>query len=351
MERKLPARRDGAIDLAKALAVCAVLFIHCSAGHFANFTVGANRWLAADFYGSVSRWAVPVFLMCSGALMNDPTKDLPLKKLFSRYLLRLLAAFAAWALFYEVFRAFIREESAPLGELLSDAARHLFYCKPYYHLYYFYFALALYLALPLTRLAVKYASEEEMKYILLAWMLAGGVLPFLQYFWPLNQTGGYSPRFLILPSGAVCPGLGLLGWYMRCHPPKNCGGGLLLFMGGLAVTALGTWRRSAAAGTLDIFYLNAFSLFVLVMGVGVFRLCQWAAGHWEHTPGAVRFLSLASFCVYLVHPVFQHYAAPDWFLSMPVYWSVPLQAAILLGLSLVVYWLLSRVPAVRRWLI
>lgn len=351
MERQLPVRRDGAIDLAKSLAMCAVLFIHCSAGHFANFTVGANRWLAADFYGSVSRWAVPVFLMCSGALMNDPARDLPLKKLFSRYVLRLLAAFAAWSVFYEVFRISIRQESAPVGELLAHAAENLFYCRPYYHLYFFYFVFALYFTLPLTRLAAKFASAEEMKYILLAWMLAGGVLRFLKYFWPLNQSGDYSLKYFVLSSGATCPGLGLLGWYMRCHPPKSWTSGLLLFTGGLAVTVLGTWRRSAAAGTLDIFYLDAFALFVLVMGVGVFRLCQWAAAHWEQPPEAVRFLSSASFCVYLVHPVFQHLAAPDWFLSMPVYWSVPLQVLVLLILSLAVYWLLSRIPAVRRWLI
>ena len=64
--------RSGGIDLTKALAICAVLFIHCTANHYACHNVGTPRWLAADFYGSVSRWAVPVFMLCSGALMNRP---------------------------------------------------------------------------------------------------------------------------------------------------------------------------------------------------------------------------------------------------------------------------------------
>ena len=132
MDRKAAPRRDGAVDLVKCLAICAVLLIHCSASHFANYGVGSNRWLAAAFYGSVSRWAVPAFLLCSGALMNDPARDVSVRRLFSRYLLRLLAALAAWGVFYELFRMFTLRGSAPLGTLLRGAAENLFYGNTYY---------------------------------------------------------------------------------------------------------------------------------------------------------------------------------------------------------------------------
>lgn len=350
MERATTPRRDGGVDLVKSLAICAVLFIHCTSGHFASYQVGSHRWLAASFYGSVSRWAVPAFLMCSGALMNDPERDLPLKKLFSRYLLRLFAALTVWGAFYELFRISTSQSSAPLGALLREAAENLFYGKTYYHLYYFYFVFALYLALPLTRLAARSASEGERRYILAVWLISGGLIRSFQYFWPLNQMSR-SMLFYSMPAAFLCPGLGLLGWYMRRHPPKSWAGGLGLFAGGLAVTLLGTWRRSLQAGTLDQFYLDGFGFFVLMMAVGAFRLCQWVSGRWSHTPKAVRVLSGASFCVYLVHPFFQHQVMPERFLSMAVYWSVPLQAAVLLALSLLVYAALRRVPVVNRWLI
>lgn len=350
MDRKAAPRRDGAVDLVKCLAICAVLLIHCSASHFANYGVGSNRWLATAFYGSVSRWAVPAFLLCSGALMNDPGRDVSVRRLFSRYLLRLLAALAAWGVFYELFRMFTLRGSAPLGTLLRGAAENLFYGNTYYHLYYFYFVFALYLTLPLTRLAARFASDGEQRYILAVWFLAGGLLRFLKHFWPISQMQS-SLLYFVLPAAAICPGLGLLGWYMRCHPPRSWAEGLGLFAGGFAVTFLGTWGRSVEAGALDQFYLDGFGLFVLVMAAGVFRLCQWAAGRWTRLPRAVGFLSAASFCVYLVHPFFQYLAVPDRFLALPVYWSVPLQAALLLGLSLLAYLGLRRVPVVSRWLI
>lgn len=350
MDTKPSARRDGAVDLVKSLAICAVLFIHCSANHFANYEVGANRWLATAFFGSVSRWAVPAFLLCSGALMNDPDKDVPLKKLFSRYLLRLFAALAAWAVFYELFRMFTLRGSAPLGTLVRSGLENLFYGNTYYHLYYFYFVFALYLTLPLTRLAARFASGGELRYILAIWFISGGVIRFFQYFWPLNRMQA-SLLYYVMPAAVLCPGLGLLGWYLRAHPPRGWAGGLGLFALGFAVTMLGTWGRSLRSGALDSFYLDGFGLFVLVMAVGVFRLCQWIAGCWARTPRPVRFLSGASFCVYLVHPFFQYLTVPGRFLALPVYWSVPLQAAVLLALSLLAYGALSRIPAAKRWLI
>ena len=344
------ARRDGAVDLVKCLAICAVLFIHCGSGHFGNYEVGSNRWLAAAFYGSVSRWAVPAFLMCSGALMNDPDKDISLKKLFSRYILRFVAALAAWAVFYEIFRMFTLRGSAPAGTLLRDAASNLLYGTTYYHLYYFWFIFALYLTLPLTRLITRYASEAELRYLLVIWFLSGGVIRTFQYFWPLNRMRS-SLMYLSMPMAILCPGLGLLGWYMRAHPPKRCVGGLLLFAAGFAVTMGATCLRSIRSGALDQMFLDGFGLFVLMMAAGVFRVCQWVAGRWAQVPRIVSFVSGASFCVYLIHSFFQYLAVPGRFLAMPVYWAVPLQAAALLALSLAAYLVLRRIPLVKRWLI
>lgn len=348
MEKKLSPRRDGAIDLVKALAICAVLCIHCSANHFANHPVGSLRWLATDFFGSVSRWAVPAFLLCSGALMNDPDRDVSIKKLFSRYLLRLAVALGAWAVFYELLRLFFSRGSAPVGQLLLQAGKNLLYGNTYYHLYYFYFVFALYLALPLTRLVVRCASPSELRYIVGLWLLLGGVLRFLQFFWPFSQMYA-SLLYLVMPAAFLCPGLGLLGWYLRQHPPKGWIAPLLTFLAGFAVTFLGTWRRSAAAGELDQFFLDGFGLFVLLMAAGVFRLCQRLGR--DGVPGPVLYLSRASFCVYLIHPYFQWLTRQAFFETLSPVWAVPAQALLLLGLSAAAYEVLRRVPVVSRWII
>ena len=137
--------------------------------------------------------------------------------------------------------------------------------------------------------------------------------------------------------------------YLGQHPPKSCREGLVLFLAGFGVTFLGTWRRSAAAGELDQFFLDGFGLFVLLMAAGVFRLCQRLGR--DGVPGPVLYLSRASFCVYLIHPYFQWLTRQAFFETLSPVWAVPAQALLLLGLSAAAYEVLRRVPVVSRWII
>ena len=76
--------RDGSIDFLKALAIFGVLTIHtCTLGY--QTPVGSSSWGAAVFWGAVTRASVPIFLMCSGALLLDPARALPLKKPLRRF--------------------------------------------------------------------------------------------------------------------------------------------------------------------------------------------------------------------------------------------------------------------------
>ena len=341
-------RRDSAIDLAKALAICAVLLVHCSADRFSLYDVGSALWLATALWGAVSRWAVPVFLLCSGALMNRPERELSLKKLFSRYFLRLVLALSFWAGSYELLRIVISRDSAPLTALLSQGAKHWLAGNTYYHLYYFYYAIALYLALPLTRLTARHASDTETRYLLVLWLAAGSLFPFLRSLWPFSKIASLS--YYLLPSAFFCPGLGLLGWYLRRTPPTGWRRPLLLFAAGFAAVFWGTWQSSAATGSFNGLYLSAFHPFVLLMAIGIFRLVQAAPAAWTDSRAAA-LLSRASFCIYLIHPFFQWLVCPNFFAGLPPLWGVPLQAAVLLALSLASYLALRKIPLVERWLI
>ena len=69
--------RNGAVDVLKALAIVGTVTIHAStAAYYDGF--GSLPWLSAILWGTISRWAVPVFFLCSGALLLDPDRDLSL---------------------------------------------------------------------------------------------------------------------------------------------------------------------------------------------------------------------------------------------------------------------------------
>lgn len=341
--------RSGSIDLTKCMATCAVLLIHCSANRYQLFTVGSLDWLTVLFWNGACKWAVPVFLMCSGALMNDPQRELPLNRLFSRYLLRLVASLSVWAALYECLRILILRGSAPLSELLWAAGKNWFTGNTYYHLYYFYFAIGLYLALPLTRLITRWASKQELRYLLLLWLFFGSVLPCLQYFLPFRLTGPSLLRFILSPVFASA-GLGLLGWYLHQKPAGRLLPSLLLFLAGFAALFFFTWQHSDAEKNLNIILLDGFSPAAILMGVAVFRIAQTLA-EGRSLPSFISFLSRGSFCVYLIHPFFQLVTRERFWEALPPLWGTPLQAVLLLVLSLAAYWVLRKIPLVSRWLI
>lgn len=341
--------RSGSIDLTKCMATCAVLLIHCSANRYQLFTVGSLDWLTVLFWNGACKWAVPVFLMCSGALMNDPQRELPLNRLFSRYLLRLVASLSVWAALYECLRILILRGSAPLSELLWAAGKNWFTGNTYYHLYYFYFAIGLYLALPLTRLITRWASKQELRYLLLLWLFFGSVLPCLQYFLPFRLTGPSLLRFILSPVFASA-GLGLLGWYLHQKPAGRLLPSLLLFLAGFAALFFFTWQHSDAEKNLNIILLDGFSPAAILMGVAVFRIAQTLA-EGRSLPSFISFLSRGSFCVYLIHPFFQLVTRERFWEALPPLWGTPFQAVLLLVLSLAAYWVLRKIPLVSRWLI
>ena len=94
--------RNGAVDVLKALAIVGTVTIHAStAAYYDGF--GSLPWLSAIFWGTISRWAVPVFFLCSGALLLDPDRDLSLRKLWGRNILHILLAMWVWAFAYKVY--------------------------------------------------------------------------------------------------------------------------------------------------------------------------------------------------------------------------------------------------------
>lgn len=348
---KLASDRILSVDLAKTAAICAVLLIHCSADHYIRFEVGSPSWLSANFFGSVSRWAVSLFILCSGAIMNDSCKEVSLKKLFSKYFLRLFLSLTVWSILYEAIGIIKLRNTVPLDELLMGAGRNLLCGNTHYHLYFFWFIFAVYLVMPLTRLAARFASEQELRYLVLLGFLLGSIGPLLQYYPPFDQMQT-SLRYLILPASFYCPILGLTGWYLRTHPPKRPTDHLALFLVGFAVTFGGVWLRSQKNGVFDGLYLDGFSPFVILMAIAVFQLCQYLA---IYVPtclvSVIKLLSKASFCIYLIHPLFQEALSPSWFLSLPTCFVVPIQWLMLMILSLFSYLLFRMIPFVRFWLI
>lgn len=168
-------------DLLRIIATFAVIILHVSASKWSNSPIREYNWQIYNIYDSLVRWSVPVFVMLSGMFFLNPNKEIDLKKLFCKYILRIVLGIIFWGLFYQfsdIFAKFIlNHESITLKKIVVAFAKIPF-GPPWFHLWYLYMLIGLYLLTPLYRIFTKNATEKQFKYLLVLFFIFGLCLPF-----------------------------------------------------------------------------------------------------------------------------------------------------------------------------
>ena len=339
------AQRDLQIDTVKSLAIWMVLIIHTC---FFSDPVSSAPFLSNLFWRVLAGSAVPVFLMCSGALMLRPEKELTLHKLFFRSLLRFVLAMLFWAMVYKAQHLWQAGQLTPAS--LFAALKEVLVFNQEFHLYYLHIMMLIYVLLPVLRLIVREGSETVLRYLLVLLFLFGILAPTVKPYWPFTLVEGIPTQWIMNMTYAAI-GYCLLGWYLRVHPlSKALSAGL--FAAGFVFTFALTYLFSARQGSLDGRFLEGMTLGPCLMAAGLYGLLLHAKPG-ERAARLVTELSRGSFCVYLVHVFFLNLDQQALWHTLPIPRAllVPLAAAALLLLSMAVYELLSRIPVVRRWLI
>lgn len=342
--------RDTAVDFAKALCALFVIVIHsCYNGYYQNAT-GSFEWLSTLFWGSVTRGAVPIFLMCSGAILLKPEKELSMKKLFGKMLPRLLVALMFWALVYKLY--YLVQGDFTASDLFYHVKRVLLFDHEF-HLYYIHIILLGYALLPVMRAFVSIGKRRVLEYALLLWFLLGIIYPTIGGSWPLNMVYGVPKQWMLNGTYGLL-GYMLMGYYLKAYPLRRKWVYPLLFLLGLGAVFFGTWKLSAAKGSLDETCFNGVSLWVCIEAVGLFgTICS---GRWADKAGGsgfAQYLSKASFCIYLAHPIIlyeQRKLGLDLDIA-PCLVSIPLLSAMNMAICTGLYFIISKIPLAKKWIV
>lgn len=346
--------RSAPVDAAKTFAIFGTLLIHTSAmGGFA-WETGSVHWLCALFWGSVLRCAVPVFFLCSGALLLDPEKEVPLRRVWTRYIPRILIALFFWAAAYEALPILLtwRRTGVVEAAALQAAAGNLLLWHHKSHLYYLHIILLVYALVPLTRFFASKADRRLMRYALGLWFTLGCVVPVLRLFPPLAAIGGIPAQYPInLTWGAV--GYTLLGRVLTAEAPRHRPRTfLLLYLLGLGLTFCGTWVMSLHQGELYQGFLQGNAPGVCLEAAGLYGWCASRLSSAAPVRVTVA-VSKASFCVYLTHLFFLDFLTVRGFSAgaMAPVWAVPVLAAAAFSGGFLVWLALRYIPVVNRYLI
>ncbi|MVW80462.1 acyltransferase [Bordetella sp. 02P26C-1] len=323
------------LDAARWIAALAVVLLHCAAQAVSDPDAYASGdWVAANLYDSAARWCVPVFVMVSGALMLDNRKPLDPQTFYLRRAARICAPLVFWTLFYLAWRSLLGWLDD--GQIdISFWPTKIAQGEPYYHLWYLYMIMGLYLITPLVRTLYHRGTKNAR-----AWYLAGlfGIAVLDALYRQMMDTGhGFFLTWFVPYLGYFIAGRMMFDGELRVPSPG------WVLAGAVTATAAGVYWLSDHVG-LNFYFYDYFSLTVLAMSLAAFQCIMTMT----RLP-ALSMLAPLTFGIYLIHPVFldiaQRTSAQT---SMHAAWSLPVQAFSVFTLSAAACWLLRQHPTTRK---
>lgn len=337
-------------DAARVFGTIAVVIGHICDMKVFQPTTAAGDWWVCLFVDSMTRWAVPVYIMLSGALLLDPARAESASDFYSKRLARLGVPIVVWSAFYMWFSV------SYTGWRTNEQVWHdLLMGKPYAHLHFVFRIVGLYCFTPMLRVFLAHASRTmvmQTAVILLVFSAANSIaesvlrtelsvflrfVPFVGYY-----LLGYLLRDVRLSRKA------LIGCWMlaaACVLALTGGTGLLLQRFGFQDQPSPGWLLYDFLSPVRV----AFAVAVWLIFVNTFR-----EGWLQSRPGrfVAKWIAPATLGIYLVHPLFREilYIETQSFSS---FWSspwigIPIAVAAVYAASVVFTLVVMQIPFVRR---
>ena len=177
----------------KAIACFAVVLLHCfnNARVYHADIISAAQETAAYAACAALMWAVPAFLMVTGALLLDRDRVIPLPKLLGKYFARVLIALIVFTGIFTVIKHDPAAETG-IGQEFIEGLLHN-HCMAY--LWYLYLMLALYLLMPLFKAIVNRLSDRQLWLAASAVLVICSMLPLAGYFG--IEAAAYLPTWAV----------------------------------------------------------------------------------------------------------------------------------------------------------
>src|SRR3990172_8225072 len=341
-------------DLLKILAIYAVIVIHTAAPYLILFeTNGLYDWWAGNLYDSIARWCIPVFVMLSGLFLIDKYREETFRSFFAKRFTRVLVPLIVWSFIYFLWRIYANNEELSFASFIPM----LFIEPVYYHLWFMYLLIGLYLLAPLLGIYMKHSCCCHAWYYLALWFALVPVLTFIESWFDITTY--------------ISPGAGntifeftgyfILGWMLRDFEARPATKILLVlfFLTGLFITAYGTYLTTIVRSNgqfRDLCY-EYWSFNVFMMSVSIFLLGKGMKlaifSRYDYGRKALHVTAACVPGIYLVHAMVLAAArrgllgiefTPD---MMDPFVGIPVFALVVFAASLLIVFIVKNLPVIK----
>lgn len=232
----MKADREHNYDLLKVVSMIAVIMIHVSTAWIVMF----SKYIAdggeintllhpmmAYVYSTVSRFAVPCFIMLSGSFVLDDSKTAGYHDFYHKKLMKIGIPTFIFSILYILYRipfCFLGD-----GSVLTEAVsiiKDIIVGSPFYHMWYMYMLLVLYLLAPIAVIFKDSISYRNFRKIAFIFLVLASISRLTTEKVMLNWDLGQSFEYL---------GYFMTGYVIRKDLQKNNFKGILLILLGIVV--------------------------------------------------------------------------------------------------------------------
>ena len=296
-------------DILRIIAIIGVICIHTGASFIITYDTHTIEFFSANILAGLCYFAVPVFLMISGALLLNENKPFEDRKFIRGSWFKLVLITIFWVIFYGLFYGYglpiLTYQPTSLHTFLYYLVNVQSAGVP--HLWFMYMIIGIYLFVPILRLFVK---KENKKYIF--WLIIGAFLvqciPKTLSF--LTATADFTildfvDQFYLTPlTGFIF--YFLLGWYLTNFDlSKNKR--RILYISGITATIIGIWVvqtfLTQNPAVFDSFY-GPQNICGALWGIAVFVFITTLFKDKENNHPRIKELSRFVFGIYIIHALF-----------------------------------------------
>ena len=339
------------IDFLRVISTFAVVLLHIASQNLRSSGVHSLSWHIFNIADAGTRWAVPVFVMISGALFLG--REQKIEKLYKKNIFRIFTCLIFWSAFYAVV-AFLTDHKA--------AAAFKQFITGKTHLWFLFMIIGLYIIVPFLNKIVE--SKELTRYYLLIFFVVAVLLQQFIAIMPYFSTylsSAFKTAFSNMKFNFALgySGYFILGYYLKNTRISRKAEKIIYFLGlfGMAATILGTIAVSHSKGKTNTLLYTDFGLNVLLMAVAVFVFGKMRFSKiklTDRSKAVIGKLSKYSFGIYLVHYFVMdmlknclHFTT----LSFNAVLSVPVLFLLISGISLLISAVINRIPFLNKYII
>ena len=350
--------RETYLDILRIISMLAVIMIHITCNIVASLSPSSGyRWYYGNFFLTLSRFSVPIFIMISGKIFLTSKKVEDIKYLYKK-ILHLIIILITWGIFYNLLEAILKNRQPFQLTTIRHAISLTFLGTTRYHLWYLYVIIGLYIITPILRVFIKHASKKELEYFLITWFIFVSILPFLTHFHIFRHLLIFTHFDVAMISGYI--GYYVLGYYLDTNNFDKKEKkwiyilGILGFLFTFGTVLINYYRLHQYDTFLHTYMMPGIIFMSIALFLFTKETCNTHVLH-DRLKKILSILANVSLGVYLVHDVFLSYIFPFGIRFTIIYkhtWILLPAYFLLISIcSILTSWILSKIPVIKKYFI